>query len=248
MTGHQAAAPGQDAWKVGELARATGLTVRTLHHWDDLGLVSPTRDPFSGHRYYTGSDMERVYQVLALRRLGVPLATIGQVLTEEVPLQPVLTQHLAAVQAQLTELDRLRASLQATLDAAEDRAPADFLTLIRKVIVVDKTVEKYFTPEQLAELAQRQETEADQIAQVQNAWPDLIGRVSSAVENGMDPTSEEGRALGREWQELLAQFHRGDEDLRESLFAMQAENAEQIRREHGGPSPEQLDFIRRATA
>src|SRR5699024_10044557 len=88
----------------------------------------------------------------------------------------------------------------------------------------------------------------DQIAQVQNAWPDLIGRVSSAVENGTDPTSEAGRALGREWQELLAQFHRGDEDLRESLFAMQADNAEQIRREHGGPSPEQLDFIRRATA
>ncbi len=86
------------------------------------------------------------------------------------------------------------------------------------------------------------------MARVQNAWPDLTARVSSAVENGVDPTSEEGRGLGREWQGLLAQFHRGDEGMRESLFAMQAENAEQIQREHGGPSPQQLDFIRRATA
>ena len=241
-------APDSGTWKVGELARATGLTVRTLHHWDDLGLVAPSRDVFSGHRYYTGADVERVYQVLALRRLGVALDTIGAVLADAVPLEVVLSRHLAAVQSQLTELTRLRASLQATLTAAEDRTSADLLTLIRKVIVVDKTVEKYFTPDQLAELAQRQESEAEQIAQVQHAWPDLIARVQNAVENGVDPTSEEGRALGKEWQDLLAQFHRGDEQLRDSLYTMQAENAEQIQREHGGPSPEQLEFIARATA
>lgn len=238
---------GQQTWRVGELARATGLTVRTLHHWDDLGLVSPSRDAFSRHRYYTGADVERVYQVLALRRLGVPLGAIGQLLADSAPLESMLADHLAVVEAQLTELARLRDGLQATLAAAEDRTPADLLTLIRKVIVVDEIVGKYFTPAQLTELAGRQETEADQIARVQQAWPDLIARVSSAVENGMDPTSEEGRALGREWQDLLAAFHRGDEGLRESLFAMQADNAEQIQREHGGPSPEQLDFIRRAT-
>lgn len=246
MTSGQASDSG--TWKVGELARATGLTVRTLHHWDDLGLVTPSRDDFSGHRYYTGADVERVYQVLALRRLGVPLATIGEVLAHSAPLGPVLSRHLDAVETQLTELTRLRASLRATLAAAEERTSADLLTLIRKVIVVDKTVEQYFTPDQLAELAQRQESEADQIAQVTAAWPDLIARVQTAVENGVDPTTDEGRALGREWQDLLAQFHQGDEQLRASLFAMQAENAEQIQREHGGPSPEQLEFIGRATA
>ncbi|HIZ35097.1 MAG TPA: MerR family transcriptional regulator [Candidatus Ruania gallistercoris] len=248
MTREQEALTGRQTWKIGDLARATGLTVRTLHHWDDLGLVAPAREAFSGHRYYTGADVERVYQVLALRRLGVALDTIGAVLADAVPLEVVLSRHLAAVQSQLTELTRLRASLQATLTAAEDRTSADLLTLIRKVIVVDKTVEKYFTPDQLAELAQRQESEAEQIAQVQHAWPDLIARVQNAVENGVDPTSEEGRALGKEWQDLLAQFHRGDEQLRDSLYTMQAENAEQIQREHGGPSPEQLEFIARATA
>src|SRR5699024_9283902 len=127
------------------------------------------------------AEVERVYQVLALRRLGVPLATIGQVLAESAPLGAVLSRHLAAVESQLTELTRLQESLQATLAAAEDRTPADLLTLIRKVIVVDKTVEKYFTPAQLAELAQRQDSEPEQIAQVRNAWPDLITRVQTAV-------------------------------------------------------------------
>ena len=248
MTSGQDLPTDQDTWKIGELARATGLTVRTLHHWDHLGLVSPSRDAFSAHRYYSGADVERVYQVLALRRLGVPLATIGEVLAHSAPLGPVLSRHLDAVETQLAELTRLRASLRATLTAAEERTSADLLTLIRKVIVVDKTVEQYFTPDQLAELAQRQEGESEQIAQVRAAWPDLIARVQHAVENGVDPTSDEGRALGREWQDLLAQFHRGDEQLRDSLFAMQAENADQIQREHGGPSPAQLEFIGRATA
>jgi MerR family transcriptional regulator, thiopeptide resistance regulator len=51
-------------WKVGDLAQLTGLTVRTLHHWNELGLVSPLRTE-SGHRCYSGADVARLYQVIA---------------------------------------------------------------------------------------------------------------------------------------------------------------------------------------
>ena len=55
-------------WKVGSLASATGLTVRTLHHYDHIGLVSPSGRTPSGHRLYEESDVRRLYQVLALRQ------------------------------------------------------------------------------------------------------------------------------------------------------------------------------------
>lgn len=236
------------AWKVGELARATGLTVRTLHHWDELGLVVPSRRTSSGHRVYSAAEVERVYQVLALRRLGVPLATIGSLLEGSQAVGEVLEQHLRLVDEQMVALRRLRAGLTATLEAAADRSSADFLNLIRKVIVVDEIVEKYFSPEQLTTLAERKDSESERIAEVEAAWPDLIARVQAAVDQGVDPTSEQGRALAREWGELLHAFHQGDEQMRESLFTMHQENADQIRREHGGPSPEMIEFITRASA
>ncbi|WP_226920747.1 MerR family transcriptional regulator [Georgenia subflava] len=241
----------QDSWKVGELARATGLTVRTLHHWDKVGLVVPSGRTASGHRLYARADVERIYQVIALRQLGVPLPTIGSLLEGSSLLEDVLEQHRRVIDDQLAALRRLRAELGAMIAAAgstEHRRSADFLALIRKVIVVDETVKKYFTKQQLADLAERREHEGEQIAAVQAAWPELIARVQRAVDDGVDPASAEGRGLGREWLALLEQFHRGDEQMRDSLYAMHAENSESIEREHGGPTQAQMEFITRATA
>ncbi|UFU03526.1 MerR family transcriptional regulator [Ruania suaedae] len=236
------------SWKVGGLARATGLTVRTLHHWDDLGLVVPTARTTAGHRLYTGSDVERVYHVLTLRRLGVDLATVRTLLDGAAEVGEVLTSHLAAVDEQIAALRRLRDGLAATLAAGSGRSSDDLLDVIRKVIIVDETVQKYFSPEQLSALAERKDTDAERIAGVEAAWPDLISRVQRAIDAGVDPASEDGRALGREWQALLHEFHQGDAQLRESLYSMQQDNAEAIRRDYGGPSAEQIEFITRASA
>lgn len=50
-------------WRVGQLAAETGLTVRALHHYDQLGLVRPSRRTPSGYRLYAARDVERLYQV-----------------------------------------------------------------------------------------------------------------------------------------------------------------------------------------
>jgi len=126
---------------------------------------------------------------------------------------------------------------------------ADFLALIRKVVTVDETVKRYFSDEQLAVLAERRAQLGDQaITQVETAWPDLIARVQSAVEAGVDPASPEAQGLATEWMGLLQAFHGGDDGLRDSLYQMYADNAAEIRTQHGGPSPALLDFIKAANA
>lgn len=67
-------------WKVGDLAGATGLTVRALHHYDELGLLVPCERTGSGHRLYAEEDVRRLYRILALRRLGFPLDEIASLL------------------------------------------------------------------------------------------------------------------------------------------------------------------------
>ena len=110
--------------KVGELAKRTGLTVRTLHHYDELGLLQPSLRTESGHRLYTANDLTRLQQVLSLRQLGFSLEDIRDCLdrSDFQPLE-VIRLHLARLHEQLklqTELcDRLE-GLARFLGAAEE--------------------------------------------------------------------------------------------------------------------------------
>jgi DNA-binding transcriptional MerR regulator len=81
MVAHSERAKGRiamrfEALKVGELARRTGLTIRTLHHYDEIGLLKPSLYSESGHRLYTARDVARLQQVLSLRQLGFALEQV----------------------------------------------------------------------------------------------------------------------------------------------------------------------------
>ena len=140
---------GRDAgelWKVGELARSTGLTVRTLHHYDQVGLLRPSGRTASGHRLYDAGDVHRLYQVVALRALGLSLDAIRAVLAGPPNVQVLLHEHLDRLDRQLIALRALRrrvAAVVAGADAAGKPAAADLLDLIREVIMVDETVSSY---------------------------------------------------------------------------------------------------------
>ena len=68
--------------RVGQLAKRTGLTVRTLHHYDEIGLLSPAQRTASGYRLYGASDVARLNRIVALRQLGMSLDEIGRCLSE----------------------------------------------------------------------------------------------------------------------------------------------------------------------
>lgn len=70
----------KDYWKVGELAGLTGLTVRTLRFYDQIGLLSPSGQTESGHRLYNESDLSRLYQILSLKELKLSLEEIKSAL------------------------------------------------------------------------------------------------------------------------------------------------------------------------
>ena len=65
---------------VTELAKYTGVSVRTLHHYDAIGLLKPTRVTESGYRYYDDAALERLYLILLFRELEFPLKDIGAIL------------------------------------------------------------------------------------------------------------------------------------------------------------------------
>jgi DNA-binding transcriptional MerR regulator len=70
------------SWTVGELARLAGVTVRTLHHYDRIGLLRPGARTAVGHRRYDGDDVDRLHQVLVYRALGFPLEEVATLLDD----------------------------------------------------------------------------------------------------------------------------------------------------------------------
>lgn len=107
-------------WKVGELASATGLTVRTLHHYDGIGLLVPSQRTFAGHRRYAEPEVQRLYRILAWRRLGLGLEEIGTLLDEGgVSLVETVRRHLGQVERELEQQHGLREQLRRMLDALE---------------------------------------------------------------------------------------------------------------------------------
>src|SRR5258708_12244656 len=69
-------------WEGGGVGKATGLAVRTLHHYDEIGLLQPSARLAGGHRLYDADDVARLYRIIRLRQLGFPLSQVAEVLAE----------------------------------------------------------------------------------------------------------------------------------------------------------------------
>jgi bifunctional DNase/RNase len=138
------------SWKVGELARATGLTIRALHHYDEIGLLVPGRTE-SGHRVYAPADVERLYRVLALRGVGMTLDEIAAVLDDDgVSLIDTVRRHVAAVERDIEQRQRLLARLREMLDGLEhSTAPSvdELIGTVEAMTVVEATIEDVVTRE-----------------------------------------------------------------------------------------------------
>ncbi|HEX4723805.1 MAG TPA: MerR family transcriptional regulator [Pseudonocardiaceae bacterium] len=154
--------PGNDRnWRVGELAEATGLTVRTLHHYHEIGLLAPSDRNAAGHRLYTPADVGRLYQIRALRGFGLSLTEIGEALAGT-SARSLLERQLEQVTEQITAAQRLRQHLTDVLGALDDRVEpsvAEIVTLIE----VMTTVEQKLTPQQVREMSEQRARFAEQL-------------------------------------------------------------------------------------
>lgn len=104
-------------YSVSELAQASGVTVRTLHHYDQVGLLVPSRRSDAGYRLYSEQDAQRLADVLTYRSCGVPLARIGALLDADgTDRRVALRRQLALLDERADVLARQRATLLRELE------------------------------------------------------------------------------------------------------------------------------------
>jgi DNA-binding transcriptional MerR regulator len=236
-----------EQYRVGELARVAGVTVRTLHHYDELGLLRPSERTGGGHRLYTTADVERLYRLLALRSLGLPLEEIGTLLDDGAGgVAATVRRHLETVERQTRALQALRTRLTRLLAALEaGRGTSDE---ILEALEAMSMFEKYYTPEQLQQLEERrQQFTPEQIKAVEEEWKELYAQVREHRTNGTDPADPAVQKLVTRSGELIQMFTGGDPGIAASLKRMYEEEGP-ARASRGVADPEDLEYLEKARA
>jgi MerR family transcriptional regulator, thiopeptide resistance regulator len=141
-------------WSIGDLAAATGLTVRALHHYDAINLVTPSMRTTAGHRRYTDGDVRRLHRVLALRGFGFTLAEIGSLLDRpDRDVRDLLQHQLDQTTDRIAKATKLKDRIETILARLGDPDADALIQIIEEMTAVERS----YTPEQFAELAaQRQ--------------------------------------------------------------------------------------------
>ena len=204
-----------------QFAELAGVTVRTLHHYDRLGLLRPRRTE-SGYRLYRESDLERLEQIVALKFVGLPLKRIKTLLDRDnLELAEALPRQRLVLEAKRKLIDRAIHAIEdaeRTL-AAGQRPDAAILKKIIEVIEMQDNPnwsEKYYSEEARAKIEERKKEWNPALQdEVTKQWTELFRDVEASLND--DPASPKAQALAARWKTLVEGFTGGDPEVQKGL-------------------------------
>jgi MerR family transcriptional regulator, thiopeptide resistance regulator len=226
-----AVAESEDAstYAVGQVAELSGVTVRTLHHYDSIGLLVPSQRSEAGYRLYDASDLERLQQILFYRELGFSLEDIGSILSDP-KLDPAA--HLLRQHELLTErIERLQAMVTAIEYTMEVQRMGISLTPEERFEVFGE-----WSPDDYADEAKERWGDTDAYVQSQRRtsgytkedWlkikhegADIDERFVSALQSGLPPSGQEPMDIAEAHRQQITRYfydcnyamHRGLADM-----------------------------------
>lgn len=202
----------KNTYSVHELAELSGVSVRTLHYYDEIELLQPTRRD-NNYRSYGAAEVNRLQQILLYREIGVGLAMIKEILDDPTfEMKKALSEHLVSLQAQKNRLECLIASVEKTLAAHERKtAMSDkekFEGFKKKLIEENEAKygeeirEKYGDDQVDASNAKMMGLSEEQYQRMQEMAEEIMVLLAKGLEKGGDPAGEEAQQacdLHRQW-------------------------------------------------
>ncbi|MFI9628918.1 MerR family transcriptional regulator [Streptomyces sp. NPDC052042] len=213
-TGESAEPVGPDGLTVGRAAALVGVSVKTLHHWDAIGLVRPSERTWAGYRVYSGDDIARIHRVLVYRELGFPLARIGRILDDPAA---DARHHLRRQRAALMErISRLQTVVGAVDRMLEVSYTGMRLTPEEQVEIfgddwrpdwIGEAEERWGDSAQWAQYAERADgMTPEDWKEVAAATEALNADLAVARRGGVAPGSEKANALAERHRALMSTY------------------------------------------
>jgi MerR family transcriptional regulator, thiopeptide resistance regulator len=210
---------------VRRFAAETGVTVRTLHVYDRLGLLKPAKRTHAGYRLYGESELERLEQILALRFVGFSLEQIKELLSgSKWPLVVALRMQREIIAQQKRRFESAIDAIERAEHALLSGDSVDRWETLRTVMERFKMsndwswTQEYYSEEARARIAEmRENTPKEIVGQGERDWAALIADVEEAASARVDPTGERARELASRWRDLVGQFTRGNAEVHKGL-------------------------------
>jgi DNA-binding transcriptional MerR regulator len=236
------------SWKIGEIASRTGLTIRSLHHYDQIGLFSPSRSTDSGHRLYTDADVTRLHQIISLKQLGFALEEIKVMINNpDYHLTDMLKMHLSRLNEQINILVELRVRLQdifKLLDSGQTVSSERFMMAIQMMRIIQSP---HFKPGQAEEMKILFKSLGKHELEKSHAeGQQLIAEFRKYKKMGKLPDDPEVAALAERWKrevELFAPADAGFIQSAENYYSEHPEDAVQY-----GIDKQLYDYIKKAVS
>jgi len=232
--------------KIGALAKEMGVSVRTLHHYDDIGLLSPSSRGESGHRIYDKSDILRLHHILSLKRLNLSLEEIRDIIGKcTAQIESLLDQNIESLETEIGQKKETLRTLQGTRQFLAHRDDVD-LTGLTDIIKDISLSQKYFSEGQLNVMDKREENlDKGEIRKILNDVPRMTADIGDAVRRKLSPSDPKVLALVKRWSEMAATLI-GDEnnEIVTTAKKIVAENPSVLERHN--LNEETLDYIRKA--
>ena len=218
-------------YQASDFAKRAGVTARTLHHYDRLGLLMPSGRTVAGYRLYGDRDFARLEQIVTLKFIGFPLKQIKDLLDgKALDLRTTLRIQRKIIEEKRRHLDLAIRAIENAERVMRSRAwsrKPDW-EAFRKIIEVmnmqqsTEWMKKYYTEEARQELAARN-VPKEVIEKGQRDWAALIQEVEAAVAAGLEPASEKAQALADRWQKLIEAFTGGSPAVTAGLKKLYAD-------------------------
>jgi MerR family transcriptional regulator, thiopeptide resistance regulator len=206
------------SFTVGRLARLSGLSVRSLRHYDEIGLLVPSQRSDAGYRLYSDSDIERLYRIQSLRELGWTLAEVQTALADGgVSIPQVLERQIASLQTQIEHATALHARLVHLRDHLSQHRPPEPVEWLAAVELFGH-YEKHLSPDELNRLSLAVQGDKEE-------WRSAYNAATSALARQVAPDSEEAQSIAQRWIALTWRQVGGDVRLALRLKLAYKENA-----------------------
>ena len=245
-------------YSIHEVSQISGVSVRTLHHYDALGLLCPRRDAASGYRRYTQADLGRLQRILLFRELGFPLKDIAHLLAEERQPAETLQLHRQLLLGRIEELHAMVRLVDRTLQSMKGGVPmnpeSQFQPLSRKEVLeqqrgYETEVAQRYDPA-LVQESQRRAKGYDEKAwaAIQTQQRQIEERLSRYAQAGLDVGSEPVQTAVAAYQAWIDRyFYPCDDDILAGLGALYTADA-RFAAYYEAVSPGLADYISQAIA
>lgn len=217
--------------KVSELAEKAGVSVRTLHYYEEIQLLEPERTS-SGHRRYNRTAIQRLQQILSLQQLGFSLTQIKTLLAGgSMKPEQIVSDHLRQIKSKHAALALLEGQLERlhTLLRGEQSNDTEAVEVLLKTLEAMTMYEKHISPEQLDQINAAHETAGD----AAKKWQTALDGLRVEMEAGTDPADSRVKALVDRWHEAAGAFMpAGDEAAHQGMMQL-LHDEPQARADHG---------------